>query len=103
MLVRIGEVAKIIERTPLTIKHWYEWEETYGVNETLGKLPYMYRLGVKGVRHFESVDIPKLIQFRDNLRMNPGIMREFNRKFKGEQGKLQQERAEFKEMLNNFK
>ena len=100
MLLTIGQVAKIIERTPLTIKHWYEWEELNGGSDILGPLPQMYRKGVKRVRHFDEADIPKLISFRDNLKANPGIMGEFNRKFKGEQGRLQQERAEFKKMLN---
>lgn len=100
MLIRIGEVAKILNRTPLTIKHWYEWEEKFGVNDTLGKLPPIYRIGVKGVRHFEECDVAKLKQFRDNVAINPGIMAEYNRTLKGEKGKLQQERMEFKKTLS---
>lgn len=102
MLIRIGEVAKIIERTTLTIKHWYQWQEENGVNPILGELPPIYRQGKRNDRYFEYADIPKLVHFRDQLRLNPGLMREYNRKRKGYVGQLQQERAEFKKMLKSL-
>lgn len=102
-MIRIGEVAKLIGRTPRSIKHWYSWEEEFGVSPILGKLPPVYRIGPRGDRYFEIEDIHLLIKFRDNLKLHPGLMGEFNRRNKGELGKLQQERAEFREVLNSFK
>lgn len=103
MMIRIGKVAEILDRSPLTIKRWYAWQEEFGPNPTLGELPTMHRKGPRMDRYFDSEDIPKLIHFRDQLKLNPGIMKEFNRRFKGENGKLTQERAEFKELLRKYK
>lgn len=70
----IGEVAKMIERGPQTIKNWYAWQD----KEQTDILPSMHTdLDAKGTRYFKETDIPLLIHFRDNIKY--GMMADFNR------------------------
>lgn len=74
--LRIGEVAKLIDRSALTIKNWYQWAEE---TDNLDLLPPIYFIGEKRkIRHFREEDVPKLIKFRDSIQY--GSMSEFNEK-----------------------
>ena len=71
--VKIGEDAKLIDRTPLTIKNWYEWAEQ---NDALHLLPEVIRVGERGIRHYKESELYKLVKFRDNI--SYGSMSDFN-------------------------
>lgn len=71
--LKIGKVAELIGRTPLTIKNWYEWAE---LHDCLGELPKMERVGKRGVRYYREDDLYKLIRFRNSIRY--GSMSEYN-------------------------
>lgn len=58
--LRIGEVAKRINKTTQTIKSWYGWAEFTGNKEILGELPTIYRFDKRGTRYFKESDIPQL-------------------------------------------
>jgi|SRR5690625_2268260 len=81
--VTIGEVAEEIDRGSTTIKNWYEWAEKNG---RLDDLPEMKTdFDAKGTRYFREVDIPKLIEFRDNIKY--GMMADINREKWGQRGR----------------
>lgn len=81
--ITIGEVSKKIDRGVVTIKNWYEWAER---NDKLDSLPEIRRdLDARGTRYFNEDDIPKLIEFRDNIKY--GMMSDVSREKWGERGK----------------
>lgn len=80
--LRIGEVAKELERTVRTIVGWYDWAEE---NNAQSDLPEVFRLDKRGTRFFKETDIEQLKNFRDNIKY--GMMAEMNRKRWGERGK----------------
>lgn len=85
----IGEVAKMIDRGPQTIKNWYAWQE----REQTDILPQVHNdLDEKKTRYFREEDVPLLIHFRDNIKY--GMMAEFNRKKWGIRGKEIQQNIE---------
>ena len=100
-LIKISDAAKMIGRTPLTIKHWYKWVEQVGQQNIPATLPKRERIGSRGDMYFKKEDIAMLATFRDFLALNPGIMRVYNRTRQGEAGKLRQEKEEFKNFLKN--
>lgn len=83
-LLRIGEVAEMIDRSPQTIKNWYKWMEIQP-SEKHHLLPEVVKVGEKGIRHFHKADIPKLKKFRDHI--SYGSMSDFNRELWGKRGK----------------
>lgn len=77
----IGEVAKMINRGPQTIKNWYAWQE----QEQTDILPQVFTdLDEKGTRYFKAEDVGLLIHFRDNIKY--GMMADFNREKWGVRG-----------------
>ncbi|ADL40335.1 hypothetical protein phiCTP1_gp34 [Clostridium phage phiCTP1] len=58
--LRIGEVAKRIDKTTQTIKSWYGWAEFTGDKEIQSGLPTIYRFDKRGTRYFKESDIPQL-------------------------------------------
>ena len=61
--LKIGVVAKLLERSPLTIKIWYEYAENEGI-----ELPkYLSNLDARKSRFWKESDIPELIKFRDSI------------------------------------
>lgn len=100
-LIKISDAAKMIGRTPLTIKHWYKWVEQVGQQNIPATLPKRERIGSRGDMYFKKEDIAMLATFRDFLALNPGIMRVYNRTRQGEAGRIRQEKEEFKNFLKN--
>lgn len=100
-LIKLSDAAKIIGRTPQTIKHWYKWVEQVGQQNIPATLPKRERIGSRGDMYFKKEDINMLATFRDYLALNPGIMRDYNWTRQGEQGRLRYERREFKNFLKN--
>jgi len=81
----IGEVAKIIKRTPYTIKNWYEWQRK-NPDSAGDILPEVYQdVDNKRTRYFAKKDIDKLIKFRDMI--SYGFFGEFNAIKWGRRGK----------------
>ena len=76
----IGGVAKIIGRSPQTIKSWYVWAGDNGVT-----LPEIVYRGGKKTRYFLIDDIPKLEEFRDSIKY--GQMATVSRTKWGDRGK----------------
>jgi len=90
--LRIGEVAKIIDRTVITIKNWYAWAESQSAAiQAANPLPEICILDVRGTRYFAETDIPMLIEFRDNI--VPGSLSDFNVTLWGQRGKSILERG----------
>lgn len=85
---RIGTVAKEIDRSAQTIKHWYKWAEQSGNTDML---PPVYRLDSRGTRYFKKADIPKLAEFAEGIEY--GQMSDYNSKLWGERGQLIRERG----------
>lgn len=85
---RIGEVAKEINRSAQTIKHWYKWAEESGNTNVL---PKVFRLDSRGTRYFRLEDVPKLAEFAENIEY--GQMSDYNSKLWGERGQLIRERG----------
>jgi hypothetical protein len=84
--LRIGEVAKKIERGTLTIKSWYDWHSQQPDSvKAEYPLPEIHKLDDRGTRYFEESDINKLVVFRDKIAY--GTMAEFNRPRWGNRGK----------------
>lgn len=77
-LYKIGEVAKIVGRSPQTISLWYDAVEA-GI-EVGAELPKPKYLGENRIRYFNQIDIEMLINFRNKVKR--GTMAEFNRNFK---------------------
>ena len=76
----IGEVGKIISRSPQTIKNWMEWyiEQPEEV-KNLHPLPAFKRdIGFRGTRHVAKEDVPLLVKFMANITY--GKLAETNRK-----------------------
>lgn len=81
-LITIGELAKEINRSVATIKNWYEWAERH---DKLNELPVMRRdIDKKGTRYFSESDIPKFIEFRENVTY--GMMADVSREKWGKRG-----------------
>ena len=81
-LYKIGEVSKIVGRSPQTISLWYDAVEA-GI-DVGAELPQPTIIG--RFRYFTAEDIDKLVNFRNKVKR--GTMAEFNRTFKwGERGK----------------
>lgn len=71
--LKIGKVAELVGRTPLTIKNWYEWAE---MNNCLEALPKMVRIGKRQIRFYKEDELYKLTRFRDSIEY--GSMSDFN-------------------------
>lgn len=71
--LKIGEVSKLIKRTPQTIKNWYEWAE---LNDALDLLPHVERVGERGIRYFRKSDMKKMHKFKNKIKY--GTMSDFN-------------------------
>lgn len=69
MHLTLSDVAKEIDRTPTTIKRWYEFYEKMPKEEqdTFPELPEMMQKGNKKWYYIKEEDIPKLIKFRDSI------------------------------------
>lgn len=73
---RIGEVAKLINRTPQTIRMWYEWEGRVDFPQ-LPELPQptIFHVDSKNQhKYWSRQDLMKMIKFRDAIADNRGIM-----------------------------
>lgn len=75
----IGEVARIIGRSPSTIKNWYEWynEQSDEVKQVNPLPEYRTDRNEKGTRFFRESDIEILEKFRDSI--SYGKMAEISR------------------------
>ena len=100
--MRITEAARLLGRTPLTVKHWFWWVDTYRGPKVPPTLPEYERRGSRGDWYIDSKDLYMLKTFSDWLQLNRGVMAEYNRTRKGEVGKLQQERSEFRELFKKI-
>ena len=92
---QIGEVAKIVNRSALTIKNWYKAAEMIGMDKLPCPLPkYYVNIGGKGrtgTRFWKKKDVGILLYFRDNI--NRGMLKEFSRTRWGEYGEQLIEKA----------
>lgn len=62
--IKIGEVAKRVNKTAQTIKIWYEYAEDNNI-----QLPqFRTDLDGKGTRYWAEDDIDQLIQFRNSIK-----------------------------------
>jgi hypothetical protein len=61
--LKIGEVAKLLEKSAQTIKIWYEYAQENNV-----ELPkYRTDLDARGTRYWKEIDVEKLKAFRDSI------------------------------------
>lgn len=90
-LLTIGQVSKLINRTPRTIKHWYNWAEENG---KLNLLPEIIIKDEKGTRYFKEDDIEMFETFKSQITY--GMMSEYNKKNWGKRGKEIERRKEEK-------
>lgn len=97
--IRISQAAKHINRTPLSVKHWYKWVDQIGEDVLPVRLPKILRVGKRGDMYIKEADLPLLEQFRDYIAINRGIMGDYNTSRRGEIGVLEAERREFKKYL----
>ena len=82
----INEVAKIINRTPTTIKRWYRWDRSNFTKPNHLKLPKVNISKHHRKMTWDEQAIQELIIFRDNLKY--GDMNVFNACWQwGERGK----------------
>jgi LPS sulfotransferase NodH len=82
----IGEVSKIVDRSAQTIKNWYKWCESKGVDFAEAGLPAFRRdIDAKGTYYYEESDVQKLVEFRDSI--SYGQMADFNSARWGQRGK----------------
>jgi len=80
--LKIGEVAKILDRSPQMIKIWYEYAEQH---EEV-KLPdYRTDLDNAGSRYFLEEDVMKLEEFQQTIQR--GMMAEVTSTKWGQRGK----------------
>lgn len=80
--VKIGEVARIVERSTQSIKLWYDYAKE---NPEVDLPPYRTDLDGRGIRYWKEDDVPKLITFRDTIVR--GMMSDFNVNKWGDKGK----------------
>ena len=80
--IKIGDAAKLIDRTPLTIKNWYEWAE---LHEMLHLLPELKRVGKRKTRYYKGDELYKLNEFKKHV-ADKGLMNDFNRTKWGKRG-----------------
>lgn len=74
-LLRIGQVAEILNRSTQTIAHWYRAQKQ-GIGTTV-KLPQP--VWINGKRYFREEDIDIFFEFMGSLKR--GDMAEYNEKF----------------------
>lgn len=84
--LKIGEVAELVDRSPLTIKNWYEWydqqSDEYKVNNPFPEV--RQDLDARHTRYYRADQVHLLIEFRDNLEY--GDIAELSREKWGERG-----------------
>lgn len=81
----IGQVAAMVEKTPLTLRNWSDWSDE---QEAQGKprfIPQAVRLGTKQVRYFKESDIPAIKEFAKGVQY--GQLSKYSRTKWGERGK----------------
>lgn len=82
---KIGQVAKMVNRSVLTLRWWGEWSEEQKAAGKEPLIPSPIRVGVKGTRYFKVSDIPKIQSFAESIEY--GQLAEFSRKKWGVRGK----------------
>lgn len=94
----IGEVSKLVDRSPQTIKNWYRWSDKEGKDyKEVGLPEYRRDLDAKRTFYFQESAVASLIKFRDNIQY--GQMAEFNVNRWGQRGKEIEARREEKESV----
>jgi hypothetical protein len=64
----IGEIAKKVDRTAITIKNWYEWlSEQPDEIRNKNQLPEPVILDLKGTRYYPEDTLPLFIAFRNQI------------------------------------
>lgn len=76
----IGDIARELGVTTLTIKRWIQWGEENGI-----EMPERYYFGAKKTRYFTTDATEQLREFKANR--THGDMAEFSRQFWGKRGK----------------
>lgn len=69
-LMRIEEVAMVLDCNQITLERWYRFKRENPEHEMSKKLPdFMYGMNIKNrpVRLWKSTDIPKLKEFQDSV------------------------------------
>jgi hypothetical protein len=80
--LKLGEVAKLLERSTQTIILWYKYQDDKG--EDVGLPPVRTDLDKRGSRYWKEEDIAALVDFRDGI--TRGSMSDFNVKLWGKRG-----------------
>lgn len=84
-LYSIGQVAKMLDKTVLTVRNWADWSDE---QEAAGKerfIPKPVRLGTKQTRHFKESDLPAIREFAGSVQY--GQLSKYSRTKWGERGK----------------
>lgn len=65
----IGELAKQIERTVVTIKYWMDWyaEQEEEIQQEFPLPEFRRDLDSRGTRFVEKSEVPKFIKFRNSM------------------------------------
>lgn len=81
-LLKVQEVALMIDSSIQTIGGWYRWKELHPEHELAQMLPDFVRIGSKNTRYWKQSDIWKLIQFKKSIKQGcKGIMGEVTQKY----------------------
>ena len=103
-LIKLSDAAKLIDRTPFTVKRWYKWVEQIGEENSPAPLPDLIRIGKRGDRYILEEELPMLIEFRNQIAIQAGIMADFNqnRKKTKEAREIEEQREEMIKVFKNY-
>lgn len=66
-LLKVEEVAILIDSSIQTINIWYQWKRANPDNELASLLPEYIQKGTRNTRYWNSKDIPSLIKFKQSV------------------------------------
>lgn len=66
-LLKIEEVAVLIDSSIQTINIWYQWKRANPENEFALLLPDYIQKGTRNTRYWHQKDIPRLIKFKQSV------------------------------------
>ena len=79
MIYTIQDIASILKRNKLVIRHWILWDEE-NENKYIPKPIKNIKCGSGVIRIYDEYGLQIFKEFAELLKENPGLMAEYNKK-----------------------
>lgn len=87
-LLKIQEVACLLDCSIYSINNWYAFKKAYPTNEYAKKLPNFIQDGKRQCRYWKKEDIWKLIEFKQSLpKGRAGVLGKITQRYIKKKGK----------------